>query len=253
MTHRSRRPVDAARALEQWGGYLAALAGAGWEIIEIPPLDRCPDGVFVEDTAVVFDDLAVICRPGADTRRAEVATTAAALGELGYRLEPIEAPATLDGGDVLKMPRGGDEIERVFVGRSARTNDAGIDQLRRLLAPRGIEVTAVPTTKVLHLKSALTALPDGGLVGAVGLIDDPARFGPLVEAPEEAGAHVLLLGGGRLLLSSGAPRTAEILADRGYEPVLVDIDEFEKLEGCVTCLSIRLRCVAADDRRASPG
>jgi dimethylargininase len=147
---------------------------------------------------------------------------------------------TLDGGDVLKV--GG----TVYVGRTLRTSTAGIAEFRSLAEPLGAAVVAVPTTKVLHLKSAVTALPDGTIIGYPPLVDSPS-FWPLFRpVPEEAGSHVVDLGDGRLLMSSSAPRSADAIADLGYEPVVVDIGEFEKLEGCVTCLSVRLRRPAGD-------
>ena len=100
---------------------------------------------------------------------------------------------------------------------------------------------AVPVSKVLHLKSAVTALPDGTVIGYPPLVDDPAFWPHFRPMPEEAGSHVVDLGEGRLLMAASAPRSAELIADLGYTPVPVDISEFEKLEGCVTCLSVRLR------------
>jgi dimethylargininase len=141
----------------------------------------------------------------------------------------------LDGGDVLK--HGG----TVYVGQSGRTNADGIRQLAEYLAPFGATVIAVPLTKALHLKSAMTALPDGTVIGYEPVVDDPSVFQVFLPVPEGPGAHVVLLGEGKLLMSSGAPETAALMRARGYEPVLVDIGEFEKLEGCVTCLSVRLR------------
>jgi dimethylargininase len=234
LTHIERVPVDVELARRQWSGYFDALRTAGWATRSVSAADDCADSVFVEDTVVMVGGTAVITRPGADARRPEIDGTAAALAELGY---PITATSlgTLDGGDVLKV--GG----TVYVGRTLRTSAEGIAEFRRLVQPLGAQVVAVPTTKVLHLKSAVTALPDGTIIGYPPLIDDPA-FWPLFRpVPEEAGSHVVDLGGGRLLLSAAAPRSADLIADLGFEPVLVDIGEFEKLEGCVTCLSVRLR------------
>ena len=152
-----------------------------------------------------------------------------------YSVERIEAPGTLDGGDVLKVG------ETVYVGRGGRTNGEGIRQLRAILAPHGMNVIAVPITKVLHLKSAVTALPDGTIIGYEPLVDDTRVFDRFRPVPEESGAHVVDLGDGRLLMAADAPRSAELFRDLGYDPVLVDIGEFQKLEGCVTCLSVRLR------------
>jgi dimethylargininase len=235
VTHIERSSVDAAIAMKQWEGYARAFVHAGWRVTEVEPARECPDSVFVEDTVVVYGDLAVIGRSGAVERRPETKGTDKAVAEFGYRIAHIEAPGTLDGGDVLK--HGG----TVYVGQSGRTNADGIRQLAEYLAPFGATVIPVPLTKALHLKSALTALPDGTIVGYEPVVDDPSVFPMFLPVPEEPGAHVVLLGDGKLLMSSGAPETAALMRARGYEPVLVDIGEFEKLEGCVTCLSVRLR------------
>jgi dimethylargininase len=235
LTHLDRSPVDADVAMKQWDGYVRAIVDAGWRVTEVEPAPDCPDSVFVEDTVVVYGDLAVIARSGAVERRSETQATEKAVAELGYRITHIEAPGVLDGGDVLK--HGG----TVYVGQSRRTNADGIRQLAEHLAPFGADVIAVPLTKALHLKSAVTALPDGTIIGYEPVVDDSSVFGPFLPVPEEPGAHVVLLGEGKLLMSSRAPETAALMRSRGYEPVLVDIGEFEKLEGCVTCLSVRLR------------
>jgi dimethylargininase len=235
LTHLDRVLVDLDKARRQWLGYVAALQAEGWEIYEVDPADDCPDAVFVEDTAVVYGDLAVITRPGAEQRRPETRATEAALADLGYRIARIEEPGTLDGGDVLK--HGG----TVWVGLGGRTNESALDQLRALLEPLGATVVGVPVTKVLHLKSAVTALPDGTVVGHDPLVDDPSVFPSYLSVPEEPGAHVVLLDGATVLMATSAPRTRELFESRGLRVVAVDISEHEKLEGCVTCLSIRLR------------
>jgi dimethylargininase len=235
LTHIERTPVDVEKARHQWLAYAAALQAEGWELYEVEPADDCPDAVFVEDTAVMYGDLAVITRPGADERKPETAGTEAALSGLGYRIAHIEEPGTLDGGDVLK--HGG----TVWVGLGGRTNQAGFSQLAALLEPLGATVVGVPVSKVLHLKSAVTALPDGTVVGHDALVDDPSAFPTYLSVPEEAGAHVVLLDEHTVLMSTSAPRTQEIFESHGLRVVAVDISEFEKLEGCVTCLSIRLR------------
>jgi dimethylargininase len=191
--------------------------------------------VFVEDTVVMFRNVAVLARPGADARRAEVAEVEKVVESLGCSINRIRAPGTLDGGDVLKVG------STVYVGRGGRTNADGIRQLRAILTPLGATVVAVPVTKVLHLKSAVTALPDGSVIGYTPLVDDAAIFERFVAVPDESGAHVVLLGDDRLLVAADCPRSVELFIDLGYEPVVVDISEFQKLEGCVTCLSVRLR------------
>lgn len=235
VTHMDRSPVDLDLALRQWQAYVAALRAGGWETVEADPADDCPDGVFVEDTMAVFRNVALIARPGADSRRGETAGAESAVTALGLSVNRVRAPGTLEGGDVLKVG------DTVYVGRGSRTNADGVRQLRSAFEPLGARVVAVPVSKVLHLKSAVTALPDGTVIGFPPLVDSPAVFPRFLAVPEEAGAHVVLLGGGKLLMAASAPRSAELFADLGYEPVVVDIGEFEKLEGCVTCLSVRLR------------
>lgn len=235
VTHIERSTVDVDLARRQWQTYVDALARHGWETVAVEPAPACPDSVFVEDTMVVLGRIAVISRPGADARKPETEAAEKAVVELGYDVVRIEAPGTLDGGDVLKID------STVYVGSGGRTNGEGIRQLRAHLSPLGATVVAVPLTKGLHLKSAVTALPDGTVIGYEPLVDNPSMFPRFMPVPEEPGAHVVLLGGDRLLMAADAPRSAELFGRLGWEPVCVDIGEFEKLEGCVTCLSVRLR------------
>jgi dimethylargininase len=231
VQHIERQEVDVALALRQWQAYVDVLAAAGWRIVEVEPADDCPDAVFVEDPVVVYRGTAVIARSGAPRRRAETAGVEKALA--GYDIRRIEAPGTLDGGDVLKI---GDAI---YVGHGGRTNHDGIRQLADHF-PDAI-VVPVPVTKVLHLKSAVTALPDGTVIGYEPLVDYPEGFPRFLAVPEETGSHVVLLDDRTVLMAASAPKTAKLLEERGLRPVTVDISEFEKLEGCVTCLSVRLR------------
>jgi dimethylargininase len=183
----------------------------------------------------MYRGVAVLARPGADARKPEVDGVAKVVESLDCPVVRIHGPGTLDGGDVLKVG------STVYVGRGGRTNGEGIRQLRHALEPLGAAVVAVPVTKVLHLKSAVTALPDGTVIGYPPVVDDPHAYGRFLAVPEGSGAHVVLLGGDKLLMAADAPRSADLFADLGYDPVVVDIGEFEKLEGCVTCLSVRLR------------
>lgn len=235
VTHIDRVPVDVPLALRQWEAYVAALHDNGWTTTEVPPADDCPDAVFIEDTVVMFQGTAVLTRPGADSRKPEIDAVAPVVEALGYPLARIEAPGTLDGGDVLKV---GDVV---YVGQGGRTNGEGIRQLEAIVEPLGYSVLAVPLSKVLHLKSAVTALPDRSVIGYPPLVDDPFLFADFVPVPEESGAHVVLLGGKRLLMAADCPLSAELFHELGYAPVIVDISEFQKLEGCVTCLSVRMR------------
>jgi dimethylargininase len=235
VTHIERSSIDVQLADLQWVAYVDALRAEGWEVHEVEPAPHCADAVFVEDTMVVYGDVAVISLPGAESRRPEIEAAERAAAGLGLTIERIMLPGTLDGGDVLKVG------STVYVGQGGRTNAEGIAQLAAHLEPRGATVVTVPISKVLHLKSAVTALPDGTVIGFEPLVDDPSVFPHFLAVPEEGGSHVVLLGGNRLLMSADAPRSAELFASLGYEPVQVDISEFVKLEGCVTCLSVRVR------------
>jgi dimethylargininase len=177
----------------------------------------------------------VIALPGAPTRQPETERVDETIRGLGYEVARIEPPGTLDGGDVLKVGT------TVYVGVGGRTNADGIAQLAAHLEPRGATVITVPVTKVLHLKSAVTALPDGTIVGWPEAVDDRSVFPKFMPTPEESGAHVVLLGDDRLLMAADCPQSAEMYRSLGYHPIEVEIGEFQKLEGCVTCLSVRLR------------
>lgn len=235
VTHIERRPINADLADEQWDAYLAAFTDNGWTVIEAAPEPELADSVFIEDTMVVLGRTAVIGNPGSESRLPEIVGAESAAKELGLRIERIVAPGTLDGGDVLKVGT------TVFVGRGGRTNAEGIRQLRAIGARLGYAVVAVPVTKVLHLKSAVTALPDGTVIGYPPLVDDPAVFGRFLAMPEEAGSHVVVLADDTVLMAASAPQSAELVRELGYRVVTVDISEYEKLEGCVTCLSVRVR------------
>jgi dimethylargininase len=234
VTHIDRSPIDLTRARQQWCDYVDTLANHGWTPVEVAGDDDLPDAVFIEDALVMFDDLAVVTAPGAVSRRPETTAVATVVADLGYEVRTVDL-GTLDGGDVLKVGR------TAYVGIGGRTTERGVAALAALVEPRGWTVVGVPITKVLHLKSAVTALPDGTVIGFPPVVDDESVYGRFLDVDEEPGAHVVLLGGPRLLMASSAERTAARFAEMGYEPVLVDISEYEKLEGCVTCLSVRLR------------
>jgi dimethylargininase len=235
VTHIERSEVDVDLANTQWDGYVATLENAGWEIVEVPVASGQPDSVFVEDTFVVFGNLAVIGSPGAESRRGEIAAAEKAAVDFGFDIARIEFPGTLDGGDVLTVGT------TVYVGRSGRTNAEGIRQLRVIVGALGYEVVAVPMTKALHLKSAVTALPDGTVIGFAPLVDDPSVFHRFLAVPEAEGAAVVVLSDDTVLMSGSAPRSAELIAELGYRVLTTEMTEFEKLEGCVTCLSVRVR------------
>jgi len=233
LTHLARVPIDVEAARGQHRAYEHALAEAGYRVERLAASDDMPDSVFVEDIAVVFDELALIARPGAESRRGEVPAVAEALGR-HRRLHTIEPPGTIDGGDVLVVGR------RVFVGRSSRTNEAAIGQMRQLLTPLGYGVCDVVVRGCLHLKSAVTALGDHLLLANPEWIDR-AAFSAFecvdVDPLEPTGANALLLAD-RIVYAAAFPRTAERLARRGLQLRTVDASELAKAEGAVTCCSL---------------
>jgi dimethylargininase len=233
LTHLARRPIDLERARQQHRAYEQALIAAGGVVERLESDERMPDSVFVEDVAIVFDELALIARPGAASRRCETAAVADALGQ--YRpLAMIDAPATLDGGDVLAVGRD------VFVGLSTRTNNAAVEQMRALLEPRGYAVHAITVRGCLHLKSAVTALDDATLlVNRPRLDGEPfARFALVEVDPSEPSAANALRLPDRVVFPAAFPRTAERLAARGFRVELVDASELAKAEGALTCCSL---------------
>jgi dimethylargininase len=237
LTYRDRSPIDVARAKAQHAEYERALASLGATIVRIEADDTFPDAVFIEDAAVAFDEVAIISRPGAESRRGETAAVASVLS--AYRpLVALEAPATLDGGDVMRVDR------RVYVGRSARTNDAGIAAFDAALAPLGYRVVPVPLGEALHLKTACTYAGRGVILANPGWVDTSVFAGyEVLPAREAWGASVLDVGG-TLVMPASYPRTRDLLESRGFKTVAVDLSELQKAEGGPTCLSILL---TADD------
>ncbi|MCD0453525.1 N(G),N(G)-dimethylarginine dimethylaminohydrolase [Actinocorallia sp. API 0066] len=229
VTHIGRAPVDLDAARAQHDAYVAALDAAGFDVRYVEPADDCPDAVFVEDTAVVCGDTAILANPGAPERRPEVAGTERALRELGVEVRALGEGCTLDGGDVLLA---GDTW---YVGRSGRTDDEALCRFAPLMPGR--RVVGVKVTGALHLKTAMTALPDGSLIGAPDFVDTSGLPGLRV-APEAAGARVLVLGEDHVMVAASAPRTAARLRADGWRVTVLDIGQFEAREGSVTCLSI---------------
>ncbi|HJP99411.1 MAG TPA: arginine deiminase-related protein [Rhodanobacteraceae bacterium] len=233
MTHLQREPIDLALARRQHAEYEQALREAGCEIRQIPEQPDWPDSVFVEDTAIVLDEVAVAMRPGAPSRRGEVASVADALA--AFRdMVTIETPATIDGGDVLRLGK------RLYVGASSRSNRDGVAQLERLLAPFGYRVEAVAIEGCLHLKSAVTRIADDLLLVNPERVDAGAFPGwrSIACDPAEPDAANALRIGDRLILSESWPRTATRLRQAGIDVHAVAMSEMEKAEGAVTCCSL---------------
>lgn len=237
LTHLQRQPIDADRARRQHAAYEAALASAGAEVVRLPELPDHPDAVFVEDTALLLGEHAVITRPGAASRASETASTADGLAA-HFELHRLER-GFLDGGDVLRIGR------TLYVGLSTRTDAQGIGALAEIVRPLGYTVVEAQLRDCLHLKTGATfAGPDSS--GAPLLIYsersvDPRQFAdvePLaVDAGEPAAANCVRCGA-RLILPAGNPRTAERLRARGFDAVEVDVSELQKAEAGVTCMSL---------------
>ena len=229
---------DVALALEQHAAYCAALQQLGLRLTELPPDGAHPDSTFVEDTAMVFPDGALITRPGADSREGEVVAMAQALAPLLPIQARIEAPGTLDAGDVCEA---GDEV---FIGISLRTNEAGAAQLAHWLASHGKRATNIDIrhlTEILHLKSGLVALGGGRVVAIDALASHPALAGYEVVrvSPEEAYAANCVDVNGTVLLARGFPKLAASLRALGYPLLELDMSEFRKMDGGLSCLSLR--------------
>ncbi len=236
LSHIERASIDVALARTQHQGYLRALESVGCHVLTLPAEPELPDSVFVEDTAIVLDELAVLTRPGAPSRRSEVAAVADLLRQ--HRpLETIEVPATLDGGDVLRIGR------TLYVGQSARSNPEGIEQLREVLAAYGYVVEGVATRDCLHLKSAITALSDDSVLLQPAWVDRErfAGFRIIEIDPVEAHAANVLRIGEALIMPAGFPRTLQRLLDAGFQVIAVDMSELQKAEGAVTCCSLVFR------------
>jgi dimethylargininase len=233
LTHRPRDPINVANAVAEHAMYEQALRSLGATVIRAPAEPALPDAVFVEDAAIVLDEVAVMTRPGAPSRRPETESLATVLGN--YRpLQRMQQPSTLDGGDVLRVGR------TLYVGLSSRTNCEAVAELETLLGEWDYEVSPVRVNGCLHLKSAVTQVGENLLLINERLVS-PESFGPMdrvTVAPEEPdGANALWIGGA-VVYPANYPRTAERLGRAGVRVVPVPGTEVAKAEGGVTCCSL---------------
>lgn len=233
LSFRARTPIDVAQAAAQHQAYQDALRQLGARVITLPAEPRLPDAVFVEDAAVVLDEIAVIARAGAASRQAETASVAAALA--AHRpLVFIKAPATLEGGDVLRVGR------TLYVGLTARTNAGGIEQLRQLTAPYGYRVVTIAVPGCLHLKTGCVYLGAQTLLVNRRWVEvAPFSEFTLLDVPaDEPWAANALRVGATLLLPRGLPGAQRLLEDNGCDVRTLDISELQKAEAGLTCLSL---------------
>lgn len=233
LSFRPREAIDARRAVEQHRGYEGYLRGRGVRVVALDAAADLPDAVFVEDAAVVVDEVAVLARPRLEARRREVESVAAALAPY-RRLERLAAPASLEGGDVLRVGRA------LYVGLSRRTDAGGVAGLARALAPFGYQVRPVAVTGCLHLKTAVTSIGPGTLLANRAWVDMAPFAGfDVVDVPasEPDAANVLVIGED-ILLPASFPRTRDLLRGRGLRVHTLDISELQKAEAGLTCCSI---------------
>lgn len=237
LTHFERQPIDASKAALQHHSYEQALASAGYHVVRLPELPSDPDAVFVEDTALILDEHAVITRPGAASRAGETGSTAAGL--IGhFELHGIKS-GFLDGGDVLRIGR------TLYVGLSTRTDHAGIQALSNLVRPLGFTVVEAKLGACLHLKTG-ASLAGADAKGAPVLLYcassiDPAQFAgvePVAVDTREPAAANCVRAGDKLVIPAGNPRTADLLDRRGFDVIEVDVSELQKAEAGVTCMSL---------------
>lgn len=235
LTHLERQPIDVGNARRQHAEYERALRTLGCDVRQLAALHDHPDSVFVEDTALVFDECAVVTRPGAESRRGETDSVAEALRPL-RRLYHIEAPGTLDGGDVLRIGK------RLYVGASTRSNEDGARQLADALAAHGYSVTRAPMRDCLHLKSAVSALPNGVLLLNPAFVDAESFDGArnIHVHPDEPNAANVLVIGETVVVPASAPRTRKRLDAAGYVTTAMDASELAKAEGGLTCCCLLL-------------
>jgi dimethylargininase len=229
---------DHALALAQHARYCDALEEAGLSLIELEPDSRFPDGTFVEDDAVLTPGGAVLARPGAESRRGEVEQMREVLSRFYRKVKAIEPPGTLDGGDICEAG------DRFFIGISRRTNEEGARQLAGILEPEGFGCTFVDirrTRGILHLKSGIACLGGGRLVlidALAGREEFRGREVIRVEAGESYAANCVQVNDS-VLLAAGHPKLARSLADLGYRVVPLEVSEYRKMDGGLSCLSLR--------------
>lgn len=228
-------PPDYAKALAQHAAYVKALEACGLEVTMLEADERFPDSVFIEDTAVVCEKAAVITRPGAPSRLGEEMAASAALSSFYPRRQAIHPPGTLEGGDVMRA--GG----CFYVGLSGRTNLQGARQFAAIMKRHGYEAIPVPLREVLHLKTGVAYLEDGRLLATGEFLGHPLLSGfSVIPVPAGEGyaANSLWLNG-RVLVPAGFPATRAAVEKAGYETFIVDVSEFRKLDGGLSCLSLR--------------
>jgi dimethylargininase len=236
ITHIERTPIDLNVARDQHYAYIKALRALGCDVIELPAEPDLPDSVFVEDTAFILPEVAVITRPGADSRKPETESIIRTLTPL-IKLIHVREPATVDGGDVLVLGK------RIYIGLSTRSNREAINQLNEMLSEYGYSVMGVELHDCLHLKSAVTRVDDKTLLINKNWVDSSCfgNFDFIEIDPLEPYAANCLPVRGSIIFPTAFPKTCAKLEEQGYKVVTVDVSELAKAEGAVTCCSLIIR------------
>lgn len=233
LTFLARQKIDVDKAVEQHRGYEGCLARLGVRLVRLPEELNLPDSVFVEDTAIVLDELAIITRPGATSRQAETESVADALSDF-RPLKFIQPPATIEGGDVMRVDR------TLYTGLSARTNREGLSQLREIVEPYNYRVETIETAGCLHLKTGCAYLGHQTILANRNWIDVQTLAGfDLIDVPEDEpwAANTLTIGD-TVMTPSSFPKTRGLIEERGFKTLMVDISELQKAEAGLTCLSL---------------
>jgi dimethylargininase len=228
-----RMPIDMEKAREQHHAYEKTLESLGAKVISLPAEPELPDSMFVEDPAIVLDELAVVFPLGTETRRREAESLARAIAPF-RKIEHVLLPGTVEGGDILRVGK------KLYVGLTARTNEAGIEQLRKIVAPYEYEVIAVAVTGCLHLKSAVTHLGENTLLANRGWFDASPFAGYKwidVDANEPHAGNALALGG-FVIFPASFPKTRARIEAQGFKVISLDIGELQKAESGLTCSSL---------------
>ena len=228
-----RQPIDLEIARQQHHAYEGILAQLGARVISLPAEPALPDSIFVEDPALVLEELAIVFPLGTETRRREAASIAAALRPF-RRLAQVQLPGTIEGGDILRMGR------KLYVGLTARSNAEGISQLAGIVARYGYEVAAIPVTGCLHLKSAVTALDERTLLANRAWFDSSLMkdYAWVDVDPAEPHAGNALAISGTVVFPASFPRTRARIEARGCKVMPIDISELQKAESGLTCSSL---------------
>ena len=226
---------DYHKALAQHRAYVNALRVCGLSVTILDPLDAYPDSTFVEDTALLTREFAILTRPGAPSRMGETAAIEKVLSERFSSIAHVNAPGTVDAGDIMMVG------SRFYIGLSSRTNESGAEQVVEILKSHGREGIKIPLSGILHLKSAVAYLEPDTIVASRALAPNPAfkEFRKIEVPDDESYAANCLWLNGSVLVVSGFPKTLEAIRSAGYDSIALDVSEFQKLDGGLSCLSLR--------------